>query len=87
MRAMKTDTLAQTQRIVEVARETLRIEAAAVAALAERADEALVAVVHAIQRSPGRVIVMGMGRNHIISDFRQVQVFHLWHICRDDSGY
>lgn len=63
MRAMKTDTLAQTQRIVEVARETLRIEAAAVAALAERADEALVAVVQAIQRSPGRVIVMGMGKS------------------------
>ena len=45
------------------ARATLHIEIASLHALAERLDEAFVAVVQAILALRGRVIVMGMGKS------------------------
>lgn len=52
--------------VVEEARRVLRLEAEAVAALADRVDDAFVAAVEAILRSPGRVIVSGVGKSGII---------------------
>ncbi|MDR2837395.1 MAG: KpsF/GutQ family sugar-phosphate isomerase [Azonexus sp.] len=51
------------ERALELGRQTLTIEAAAVAALAERLDGAFVRAVDLILHSRGRVIVSGMGKS------------------------
>ena len=50
-------------RALELARETLRIEAAAVTALAERLDERFSRVVSMLLACRGRVVVTGMGKS------------------------
>ncbi|MBZ0251309.1 MAG: KpsF/GutQ family sugar-phosphate isomerase [Burkholderiales bacterium] len=50
-------------RILELAREVLVIESAAVAALASRLGDAFLAAVEAIFASTGRVVVTGMGKS------------------------
>jgi len=49
-----------------IAREVFRIEAAAVAALGARLDDAFTAAVAAILASPGRMIVSGIGKSGIV---------------------
>lgn len=49
--------------IKEKAVETIKLEAAAVARLAERIDDEFVAAVEAILATRGRVIVTGMGKS------------------------
>ncbi|MBD3893166.1 KpsF/GutQ family sugar-phosphate isomerase [Hydrogenophaga sp.] len=50
-------------RALALARETLEIEAQAVAALAERVDAAFVRAVELVLQCRGRVVVMGMGKS------------------------
>ena len=50
-------------RAVELARETLEIEANALLGLKDRQGEAFAAAVHAILQCAGRVVVMGMGKS------------------------
>ena len=63
MLQMKSASLTQTQRVVDVARQTLEIEALALQALASRVGNAMRDVVGVILQSPGRVIVMGIGKS------------------------
>ena len=51
------------ERALELGRQTLSIEASAVAALAERLDDAFARAVDLILNSRGRVIVSGMGKS------------------------
>jgi len=51
------------ERASALGRQTLQIEAAAVAALGDRLDEHFPRAVELILRSPGRVIVSGMGKS------------------------
>jgi len=48
--------------LLEIGREVLRLEAAAVAAQAERLDRTFLEAVERILKQPGRVIVTGMGK-------------------------
>lgn len=63
------NTLTPTQRPVDAtqalatARETLSIEVQSVQALAQRLDHVFVEVLQAILATPGRVVVMGMGKS------------------------
>ena len=50
-------------RALATARETLTIEMQSLHALAQRLDDPFVAVVQAILSTPGRVVVMGMGKS------------------------
>jgi len=50
-------------RALGLARETLRIEAAAVTALADRLDNAFVRAVGMVLACRGRVVVTGMGKS------------------------
>ena len=50
-------------RAMEAAREALRIEAAALAALPDRVDEGFAGAVSAVLACRGRVVVMGMGKS------------------------
>ncbi len=50
-------------RALALARETLEIEAQAIAALAERVDAAFVRAVELVLQCRGRVVVMGMGKS------------------------
>lgn len=56
-------TAADEQRALELARDTLSIEAQALHAMAARLDATFAQVVHRIQHLPGRVVVMGMGKS------------------------
>ena len=56
-------TIAATPRALELAREVLNIEAAAVQALAARLDENFLNALNVILRCEGRVIVSGMGKS------------------------
>lgn len=49
--------------VLRTARETLEIEVQALCALATRLDESFVCVVQAMLSTPGRVVVMGMGKS------------------------
>lgn len=60
---MNPASMAQTQRVLDVARQTLMIEAQAVTALAARIGETMCEVVRVMLNSSGRVIVMGMGKS------------------------
>lgn len=60
---MNPASMAQTQRVLDVARQTLTIEAQAVTALAARIGETMCEVVRVMLNSSGRVIVMGMGKS------------------------
>ncbi len=51
------------ERILELARQTLDIEAAALSALKQRQGDAFVAAVSAMLACSGRVVVMGMGKS------------------------
>ncbi len=53
--------------LVERARDVLRAEAAAVAALVDRVDDAFVAALHRVSEAAGRVIVTGVGKSGIIA--------------------
>jgi arabinose-5-phosphate isomerase len=52
-----------TEHAVELAREVLRVEASAVAALASRLDEQFVAAVRLVLACRGRVVVTGVGKS------------------------
>lgn len=52
-----------THRAVDAAREALRIEAAALAALVDRVDDSIHLAVQAVLACTGRVVVMGMGKS------------------------
>ena|SRR5687768_9937681 len=52
-----------TASALDLAREVLRIEAAAVLALAERLDDRFLAAVDLIMQCRGRVVVSGMGKS------------------------
>jgi arabinose-5-phosphate isomerase len=51
------------ERILDLARDTLRIEAAAVSAMADRLDARLVTAVETLLACQGRVVVSGMGKS------------------------
>ncbi|HET8654989.1 MAG TPA: KpsF/GutQ family sugar-phosphate isomerase [Longimicrobiaceae bacterium] len=53
--------------VLEDARRVLQVEAAAVSALADRVDDSFADAVGAVLRSPGRVIVSGVGKSGIIA--------------------
>ena len=63
MVAMNTLTVEQQAQALAVAKQTLAIEAQAVADLAARIDDDWMQVVDVVLRSSGRVIVMGMGKS------------------------
>ena len=54
---------AQPERALALARETLLIEAQAVAAAADRLGDAFVQAVNLVLAGPGRLVVMGMGKS------------------------
>jgi len=63
----KTDPVPPPALDLELARQVLRIEAAAIEALVERVDRQFVAAVEHLDACTGRVIVTGMGKSGIIS--------------------
>lgn len=63
MMFMSTWSIEQQAQALAVAKQTLAIEAQAVAELAARLDGSWAHVVHAVLSSTGRVIVMGMGKS------------------------
>ena len=64
---MSTRDLTATATSVELARRVIRIEAEAVAAIADRLDERFDAAVDLLASGSGRVIVTGMGKSGIIA--------------------
>lgn len=63
----RADDIADGQEILQAARAVLRLEAAAVAALADRVDEPFVRAVELLLRARGRVVVTGMGKSGAIA--------------------
>ncbi len=63
----KTEPIASAGLDLELARQVLRIEAAAIEDLLERVDQQFVAAVEHLDACTGRVIVTGMGKSGIIS--------------------
>ncbi len=61
--ARNTLTETQSRRVLELARETFAIEAAAVAGLGARVGAPFVQAVSLVLSTPGRVVVMGMGKS------------------------
>ena len=61
------DASATTASSVELAQRVIRIEAEAVAAIADRLDERFDAAVELLAAGAGRVIVTGMGKSGIIA--------------------
>ncbi len=55
------------RQIIEIAQDTLRLEAEAVQNLAAKINENFVSVVHQILSSKGRVIITGIGKSAIIA--------------------
>ena len=53
----------EAERVLRMARQTLRIEAEALMQLQDQQGESFVRVVHAILNGRGRVVVMGMGKS------------------------
>ena len=58
---------ADTARLVEAGRRVLRLEAAAVSAVAERLDDRFADAVSLLARATGRVIVSGVGKSGLIA--------------------
>lgn len=56
----------ETEAILAEGRRVLAVEAAAVAALAERLDESFAAAVEMVLGAPGRVILSGLGKSGIV---------------------
>jgi arabinose-5-phosphate isomerase len=54
------------ERLRELARRVLEVEAAGILALVPRLDDRFTAAVHALRRCAGRVIVTGMGKSGLI---------------------
>lgn len=56
-----------TSALVDAGRRTLRLEAQAIEAAADRLDEAFAAAVELLARAPGRVIVSGVGKSGLVA--------------------
>ena len=55
------------RKVIDIAREVIRIESEAVAVLGDRIDEKFEAVVKQIIECKGRLIVCGIGKSGLIS--------------------
>ena len=67
------------RKVIDIAREVIRIESEAVAVLGDRIDEKFEAVVKQIIECKGRLIVCGIGKSGWISKKNSIYNVLHWH--------